>query len=929
MPTPQEIRTAITQALGRNDLAAALDLLEHYDGTLLDYRFTVKIITLRSEFVDTQDKEQTLQPDEYSRRRAVTIAGAMEVMDGIIKGLAAPRRTADNPEDRELTADQARQVLGVFLDKKQKLNRATEAEMTELANLGGRLYDVIFQDLNDRIATNPELAATRARVSFNNIITARELGASEKIFLQNIRHGKGFTTDDRMLVVSALSLSATAAFDLAKVHLLCDFVADGEDGVWDRALVGLVLCLLRYDNKVPFFPDLIDRLKLFQGNSEVQRGIYFIQNVLQSGSYSPKRQLLNIGREGLLSIIGSVVTLEESFGPDVLKEVASIKGAAAFFDLDALNERLAESGQITFKELLETVRIEQLLDVYEDGVFGFDVATHPILSEPPNWFVPFAPDSPLVRQVIMEAEGGTVDYQQLVAALEQFPALTDIDKFQLLLLAPVIDPEILEGMLEIPEVMAYMQAINPQVRRGMDTLAQRFVMILRNMDRFIRLFPKDRLTTLLEANYSLNSTNLLEAIGEANNKLILNGNLLFERQNYAESLRCFEQALETAPDDLILITSARNCASRLENWELTEAYYLRELELRRRDEAGHVEDALEASEGLLSVKLRSDNAEELLVYLTEYRDTADAYLNELINGYKDSESDQTFALIGRTVNRLAFTLNSVGARFCNMNMPEEGLAALFHALGTYGRLGDYDVEGNTENHRVTWRNVAAALALNDYSFVDSLEREAVLSGLAFDHLQDFFVELIPALQLGVLIYVRHQQVGELLVDLATGADTSKGNIRRALEDKFGAGFIEKESREDVVRALTGLLEERLRKLADYLVEHNEVRFSLFEVTPKTVSIPMRLVLDRDVEATTAFLLKAVGEHIRWPVIQEVALRLKTIEGMVPEVRKALEGFTPLTVSPEWVTAKALEMILSLRPYLGGDAGAGGGALEGK
>jgi len=187
MPTPQEIRTAITQALGRNEIAAALDLLEQYDGALMDYRFTVKIITLRSQFTDTLGKEMTLQPDEYSRRRAVTIAGALQVMDDIISGISTPRRAAENPEDRGLTADQARQVLGVFLDKKQHLNQTNVAEMTELANLGGRLYDVIFQDLNDRMATNPEMAATRARVSFNNIITARELGASEKIFLQNIR----------------------------------------------------------------------------------------------------------------------------------------------------------------------------------------------------------------------------------------------------------------------------------------------------------------------------------------------------------------------------------------------------------------------------------------------------------------------------------------------------------------------------------------------------------------------------------------------------------------------------------------------------------------------------------------------------------------------------------------------------------------------
>jgi len=686
-----------------------------------------------------------------------------------------------------------------------------------------------------------------------------------------------------------------------------------------------VLCLLRYDNKVPFFPDLIDRLKIFQGNPEVQRGIYFIQNVLQSGGYSPKRQLLNIGREGLLNIIGSVVTLGENFGPEVLEEVASINGAASFFDLDALKERLTATGEITFRELLETVRVEQLLDVYEDGVFGFDVATHPILSEPPNWFVPFAPDAPLVRRIIMEAEGGTVDYQQLVTALEQFPAITDIDKFQLLLLAPAIDPGMLEGMLEIPEVMAYMQAVNPQVRRGMDPLAQRFVMILRNMDRFIRLFPKDRLTTLLEANYSLNSTNLLEAIGEANNKLVLNGNLLFERQNYEESLRCFEQALETDPDDLILITSARNCALRLENWRLAETYYRRELALRRQYEAGHVEDFLEAGEGLLSLKLKGEDTSELLEPLIEYRDTADAYLNELINGYTDSESEQAFALIGKTVNRLAYMLNSVGARFCNKGMPTEGLAALFHALGTYGRLGDYDVEGNTANHRMAWRNVTASLALNDYAFVDSLEREAVLSGLAFDHLKNFFVELIPALQLGVLIYVRHQRVAELTGELAAGADVSKGNARMALEEKFGADFLAKEPQETVVRALAGLLEERLQKLATYLVEHLEVQFVLFDVSPKKIDVPMDLVLERDVTATVAFLLKTIGDRIRRPVLLEVAKRLSTIEGMVPEVRKALGGFPPLTVSPEWVTAKAVGMILSLRPFLGEDAGAGEGS----
>jgi hypothetical protein len=66
---------------------------------------------------------------------------------------------------------------------------------------------------------------------------------------------------EKCLVVSALTLSMLSHFDQNKLLLLLEFTDAGENQVFQRALTGLLLGLITYDKRLPFYPALVEKVR--------------------------------------------------------------------------------------------------------------------------------------------------------------------------------------------------------------------------------------------------------------------------------------------------------------------------------------------------------------------------------------------------------------------------------------------------------------------------------------------------------------------------------------------------------------------------------------------------------------------------------------------------------------------------------------------
>ena len=78
---------------------------------------------------------------------------------------------------------------------------------------------------------------------------------------------------DKSVLVSSLTLSLVRHFDIQKVNLLFDFFEEGENQVWQRALIGLFLGLYFHDYRLNYYPEITNRLEAARESTKLEKNI--------------------------------------------------------------------------------------------------------------------------------------------------------------------------------------------------------------------------------------------------------------------------------------------------------------------------------------------------------------------------------------------------------------------------------------------------------------------------------------------------------------------------------------------------------------------------------------------------------------------------------------------------------------------------------
>jgi tetratricopeptide (TPR) repeat protein len=205
---------------------------------------------------------------------------------------------------------------------------------------------------------------------------------------------------DRCLFVSALTLSLLQYFDPHKFKLLSGFIYRQEPQVYHRALTGFVAGLLKYDQRIRFYPEITDILKDLAGFESIRQDVEVI--LLQ---YLMARETEKITRE-----------FEKEVLPEMQKMMPRIEDKLQLDDL--VEEDDPEGKNPGWKDMIEEVpglfeKIEKFSRMQMEGgdVFMsafsmlkrfefFNVISH--------WFAPFYKEHPAIRQ----AEIGEEDIRE-------------------------------------------------------------------------------------------------------------------------------------------------------------------------------------------------------------------------------------------------------------------------------------------------------------------------------------------------------------------------------------------------------------------------------------------------------------------------------------------------------------------------------------
>jgi len=132
--------------------------------------------------------------------------------------------------------------------------------------LSGRELREILKD------SGMEISAGRFHENiFKFIWLTGKVKDDHKNLLRKINRSSSIEWPEKCVVVSALTLSLLDYFDQDKIILLTEFIDSRETQVYQRALIGFVLALLFYDQRISFYPEIVKKLKELSFNESLQQ----------------------------------------------------------------------------------------------------------------------------------------------------------------------------------------------------------------------------------------------------------------------------------------------------------------------------------------------------------------------------------------------------------------------------------------------------------------------------------------------------------------------------------------------------------------------------------------------------------------------------------------------------------------------------------
>lgn len=250
-------------------------------------------------------------------------------------------------------------------------------------------------------------------VWFNDKLTPEETEVLGKFLLSST-----VAVPYKSLIVTSVMLSLQRFFDLEKFTLLFDAFGSDESGINQRALVGLVINLYKYDARMPFFPEISGRLKILNENKEFKSNLERIIIQFVRSKETEKLQQ----------------RIREEFLPEMIKISPNLKNK---INLDSLMEEgLTEDKNPDWEEIFKDSPdlLNKMEEFSEMQMKGADVflgsfamlKSFSFFNEMENWFMPFFPENPEISGILNVTDQTN---QQLMESIGQAPILCNSDKY--------------------------------------------------------------------------------------------------------------------------------------------------------------------------------------------------------------------------------------------------------------------------------------------------------------------------------------------------------------------------------------------------------------------------------------------------------------------------------------------------------------------
>ena len=371
----------------------------------------------------------------------------------------------------------------------------------------------------------------------------------------------------KSLIVSAVTLSALRHFDVEKLKVLFDFYQQRETQVWQRALIGILIITFIYDNRIRLYPEIEQRIKIFQTDKKWNKTIELI--IIQFlRSRETEKISAKIRDEIMPEIWKARTQLQEKLN---LEELLSEK---ALEDKNPEWETVFEDSPDLYNKIEEFSNLQmEGSDVFLSAfamLKGFD-----FFKKPGNWFLPFYKENLMFKDTFRDAHEG-FEPAEFLDGLERSRFLCNSDKYSFCLNVKHLPAAQKSMMVQFFKMeLEAMNEMSDESDLGKIDMQDRSVIIqyIQDLYRFFRLNPyKKELNDVFELPLDFHNTGLFSLIVDDSAITRNIAEFYFEKDHFQDALDIF-LVLQKSDTGYELLEKSAYCYQRLGKFKEAIDFY--------------------------------------------------------------------------------------------------------------------------------------------------------------------------------------------------------------------------------------------------------------------------------------------------------------------------------------------------------------------
>lgn len=249
---------------------------------------------------------------------------------------------------------------------------------------------------------------------FVNKLTDKEID-----FFRSFIHLDIVPFHEKAILITSLTFSVLRYFDENKIILLFESYDYEDSEINQRALIGILIVLYYYDQRMSLFPEISGRMEILNENPSFEANLEKIILQFIRSKQTEKIQHL----------------LQDEILPEMMKISPNLRNKLSLEGL--LSEGAADDKNPGWQEIFKDSpglmgKMEELTEMQMEGddVFmsSFSMLKNfPFFSEFINWFIPFTPEHPELMKVTSGTEGD--EFNKFIEMMKKSPMLCNSDKY--------------------------------------------------------------------------------------------------------------------------------------------------------------------------------------------------------------------------------------------------------------------------------------------------------------------------------------------------------------------------------------------------------------------------------------------------------------------------------------------------------------------